>query len=335
MKCVNCGNENKEGTKFCNQCGYQLNSETINNDFNNQNTIINNVEFNSLNNSYNNTTKSINKKKKHTTLLIIIIICLVVVIISTSALILWQINSNKIDNNNVKNNNSINNNKNNINTTNNSSTIDNQNNNNNNIIPNNTNNNNSKDLITKFDNYNIDIDMSMQVSGMDANAKISGTVDEKNQIEYLKMTMNVMGINVISETYSDFKNGITYMSDPITGSWTKESGTTQMIDLNDLLSSFKMMENMETIDDNHFKIKISNDEIKGMLDFTDMDFNDITGDIFAEITTNNGYIEEIKYDFSNLTEEFGKINMDIKISNYNTAENIKIPDSVIENATEY
>ncbi len=349
MVCKNCGKENKDDTKFCTQCGSKFeeinvdkNSEIDGNSVDNtldkeksvdnsEETIeyVNNVNYsNSVNNQNGDNFSTTNKK--NTGLIVVLVIALVIAIVGVSAVILWKVNSNKVSGNDVNSNNYID-----TKTSNNNlKDIDTTTNNNNKINNLNNNNDEGKNISTKFDNYNIDVDVTMEVSGMAVKAKFAGTVDEKNQIEYLKMTMEMFGINVSSETYTDLKNGVTYMSEPITGSWIKEKGASQMVDLNSLLDSLKSMKNVDIIDNNHFKVKITNDDIKGMLDATDADIDDITGDIFAEIFTNNGYIEEIKYDFSNISEEFGDFSMNMKLSNYNKAGDIIIPNEVIESATE-
>lgn len=349
MVCPKCGKEFNEGLKFCTQCGTRIgeviegnniieeksvdNSTEVSADVDNSDKsleYVNNVEYsnNADNTSYNNLS---NDKKNNMGLIIALIIVAVVAIIGVSAVILWKVNGNKVDSNNVTSNNYINNNSN--------STKDNNNNNTNSNTLNNNSNNNEKvnsnnKLVTKFDNYNVDIDMTMEFSDMSLDAKITGTVDEKNQIEYLKMSMEMMGFNLSTETYTDFKNGITYMSIPITGGWSKETDVSRIVDLNSLLDSLTSMKNVQKIDDNHFKVVITDEDIKGMAELSDVELDDVIDDIYADIYLKDGYIEEIKYDFSNLTSELGKLYMDMKISNYDKAGSVTIPEDVIESATE-
>ena len=341
MICNKCGKDNNEGTKFCTQCGNKIYIDVDNleskeiivdnyiNDSNNVNKLndeyVNNSNLND--NSGNNMNTFI--KKKHTGLIITLVGCLIVAIIAIAAIILWKTSSNSVNGNDVNSNNIINTNSNNNN--NNSSTNINTTNNSSNSNKTNDVNN----LITDFDNYNVDVTMDMKVSGISMSATFNGTVDEKNQIEYLKMNMSFMGMSITSETYTDFKNGITYMSEPITGGWVKETGANQMINLNDVLDSLINMENVTKIDDNHFKVQITGNDIMRLLDASDTDLEDIDGDINADVFTNNGYIEEIKYDFSNLMDEFEGFTMDMKISNYNNAGDVLIPSDVITSATEW
>ena len=333
MFCNNCGKDNKDGMKFCTQCGSKL-EKVLNSEKSVDETLeyVNNINYENSSSVINNGLN--NKKNDHTALIIIIVISIVVTIIGISVFIIWKANSNRINNNNnVYDNNTIN--------------TDTSNNTNNNVIPNVDNNNiddsfttdnsinNNDKIVTNFDNYNIDVDMTMEVSGMSVKSKMSGTVDEKNQIEYLKMSMDMLGMSFNIESYSDFKNGVTYTYEPFSGEWSKETGANKTLDLNNLLNTLKSMQNVVKIDDNHFKVKINNNEIMGMLDDSDIDFSNITGDILADIFTNDGNIEKIKYDFSNLTDEFGEFSMEINISNYNKAGSVTIPDDVISSATEY
>ena len=280
----------------------------------------NNVTTTEMNNLNNNIKENNGKKKSRVGLVIVLILCLLIIAATTTLLIIWNSGNGKDKTNNINTNS--------INSVNGNNSKTNTNNNNNNS-------NTNKDYVINFDNYNIDIEMIMEISGISTKANFSGTIDEKNQIEYLKMTMNVLGYDLTSETYTDLKNGITYISDSFTGEWTKEKYASEILDLKGLLQSLKNMSNVEKIDDNHFKVKITNNEVKGMLDLNEIDLESITGDIYAEITTNNDYIEEIKYDFSNLTEEFEKLILNMKISNYNKAGDIQIPEDVIKNATEF
>ena len=337
MVCKNCGKENKYDTKFCIQCGSKLekiivdkNSEIDENSVDNsEDTIeyVNNVNYsNSANNQDGDNLSTANKK--NTGLIVILVIAFIIAIVGVSAVILWKTNSNKISGNDVNSNNSISN-------KNNTSDNNDKVNTKDNSDKNNNKSDNSKNFETKYDNYNITVDLSMEASGMSVDASFTGTVDQKNQVEYLKMSMNMLGMNMSSETYTDLKNGITYTSEPLTGSWIKETGASQMVDLDEFLNELKNMKNVEKVDNNHFKIKITNEDIKGMLDASDVNLNDFGGEISADVFTNNGYIEEIKYDFGNISEELGTFKMNIKLSNYNKAGSITIPDEVIEKATEF
>ena len=62
---------------------------------------------------------------------------------------------------------------------------------------------------------------------------------------------------------------------------------------------------------------------------------DITGEILDNVYTNNGDIEEIKYDFSDLMDELEEFTINIKINNYNNAGNVKIPSVVITSPTDF
>ena len=95
------------------------------------------------------------------------------------------------------------------------------------------------------------------------------------------------------------------------------------------------MKDVQIIDDNHFKVKITNDDIKGLLETSDVTTGSITGDIYADVYTNNGYVEKIVYDFSNMTQVFDGLTLEMRISNYDKAGSVQIPSEAINSATEY
>ena len=358
MVCPKCGNVNNDGIKFCTQCGCNL-DETVNNNANtNKDVDVDNFvknemnvnNYNSLSDEYVNNvnysnidTNNVDKlnscvSKSHNGLAITLSICLSVVIIGITVFILWKTFGNNVDKKVVNSNNSIN--------TSDTNNTDNKQNNNdnkqnsdgNNTINNNSNSNKENDnnkIVTKFKNYNVDITMVMEVNDMTLTTYLTGTVDEENQLEYLKMNIEMYGMNVSSETYIDFKNGVSYISEPFSGGWIKQKGASQTVDLNSIIEAMNQMQNVNKIDDNHYKVVITNDDIKGLLSNSDTDFDDITGQMEADVYVNDGYIDEIKYDFSNLTLEFGEFTMDMKISNYNNAGSVTIPNEVLESATEY
>lgn len=306
-----------------------VNNSTTNNNYLNAENInsTSSIEAPTLNNRSNvsNNQTNMNQKKSHTGIIILIIL-LLLIIIGISIFLIWNNNNNKNKTNNINidNNNPINNN---------NSTTD--NNTSDNTKNSNSNSTTSSDFVVSFNNYNVDIDMTMEISGISTTANFTGTVDEKNQIEYLKMSMNLMGFELSTETYSDIKNGITYIYEPFSDEWFKENEASKMINLNNLLQSLKSMKDVQIIDDNHFKVKITNDDIKGLLETSDVTTGSITGDIYADVYTNNGYVEKIVYDFSNMTQVFDGLTLEMRISNYDKAGSVQIPSEAINSATEY
>lgn len=333
MKCINCGRENNEGMNFCTQCGSKLEQNFVNNMDNNNNSTNFSVGFDNKFSTQNNNYNAQKQKKGHTALILFIIILIVLGIV---AFFLFFKKSNK-DNTDNNNNNSVNstekqnNNSNNTSNTNNNNSNNTQNNNNNS----NTTTNNNNDLTIKFDNYKIKATMVMSISGIDVTTTLSGTIDELNQKAYLEMDMSSMGMVISTETYTDYKTGYSYIKNPYMDEWVKENGGTQLVDLNSLLKQLKEMKNVTKVDDNHYKVEITEDEIQGLLSTTDADASVITGGIVADVYTENGYITRISYDFSDMTESFDKFAMDMTIYDYNNAGTVEIPQDIIESATEY
>lgn len=344
MKCLKCGAENGEGINFCTQCGSKLEQEIVNNIDNNEQIINNDMNNNPTNfsvgfdncfSTQNNNSNNFNtqKQKKGHTGLILIIILLIIAAIVAFFLFFKKTDKDNTDNSNNSTNSTENqnNNSNNTNTTN--------NNNSNNNTPNNNNSNttanNNNDSTVKFDNYKVKATMVMSISGIDVTTILSGTIDELNQKAYLKMDMNSMGMVISTETYTDYKTGYSYIKDPFSDDWTKQNGGTQLVDLNGLSKQLKEMNNVTKIDDNHYKVQITADEIQGLLSTTDTDASVITGGIVADVYTENGYITRIYYDFSEMTDSFDTFTLDMTIYDYDKAGTVEIPSDIVESATEY
>lgn len=339
MKCLKCGAENGEGINFCTQCGSKLEQEIVNNIDNNEQIINNDMNNNPTNfsvgfdncfSTQNNNSNTQKPKKGHTGLILIIILLIIAAIVAFF-LFFKKTDKDNTDNSNNPTNSTENqnNNSNNTNTTN----------NNNNNTPNNNNSNttanNNNDSTVKFDNYKVKATMVISISGIDVTTILSGTIDELNQKAYLKMDMNSMGMVISTETYTDYKTGYSYIKDPFSDDWTKQNGGTQLIDLNGLSKQLKEMNNVTKIDDNHYKVQITADEIQGLLSTTDTDASVITGGIVADVYTENGYITRIYYDFSEMTDSFDTFTLDMTIYDYDKAGTVEIPSDIVESATEY
>ena len=166
------------------------------------------------------------------------------------------------------------------------------------------------------------------------NSIFNGTVDEVNQTEHFNVSVTSLGMTVSMESYSDFKNGYTYMSDPIFGGWTRYSDTERIVDLNNIFNSLTNSNNTTKIDDNHYKIVINSNTIEGLMDASDFDYDVLDGDVKADVYLNNGYISKIVYDMGEIMKDAGSFTLEMEISNYNSAGSVVIPDEVKESATE-
>ena len=58
----------------------------------------------------------------------------------------------------------------------------------------------------------------------------------------------------------------------------------------------------------------------------------LSGDIYVEVFTENGYITRLEYDFTSMISGFEKFTTTIRYSNYDNAGDVEIPQSVIDNA---
>lgn len=192
----------------------------------------------------------------------------------------------------------------------------------------------NSDFVTTFNNYNIEIEMDTTVAGVNTNTVSKGIIDEKHQKEYLDVTTTSMGlISLNNKIYYDFNTGYTYMTQPYGGDvWWKEKTVSQMVDLGNILDKLINMKNVTKVSDNYYRIKMTQNDIKGLMDSGNASTATISGDIYVEVYTENGYITKLEYDFTNLIQGFEKFTTTIKCSNYDAAGDVEIPQSVIDNA---
>lgn len=190
------------------------------------------------------------------------------------------------------------------------------------------------EYVTTFNNYEIEIEMDISVSGITTNSVSKGVVDELHQKEYLDVTTTSMGmVSVSNEIYTDFNTGMSYATQPYGGDvWYKSKSTSQMVDLGVILDKLKSMKNVTEISSNHFKVKMSPNDVKGLMASGNASSANIKGDVYVEVYTNNGYITKLEYDFTDLVKGFDSFTSTIKFSNYNKAGDVVIPQSVIKNA---
>jgi len=194
----------------------------------------------------------------------------------------------------------------------------------------------NSEFITTFNNYNIEIEMDISVAGITTNTVSKGVIDEQHQKEYLDITTTSMGIvSLNNKMYYDFNTGYSYMTQPYGGDvWWKEKSASQVVDLGIILDKLISMKNVTKIADNHYKVNMTKEDIEGLMASGNANASEISGDIYVEVYTENGYITRLEYDFSNMIKGFEKFTTTIKYSNYDTAGNVEIPQSIIDNAIE-
>lgn len=187
---------------------------------------------------------------------------------------------------------------------------------------------------TTFSNYNIEMEMNITVSGINTNTVSKGVVDELHQKEYLDVTTTSMSfVSLNNKVYHDFNKGYTYMTQPYGGDvWWKEKSTAQLIDLGIILNKLISMENVNKISDNHYKVKMTQDEINGLMASGNASSATISGDVYVDVYTDSGYIVKLEYDFTKLVQGFDLFTATINFSNYNNAGDVEIPQDIIDGA---
>ncbi len=192
----------------------------------------------------------------------------------------------------------------------------------------------NSEFVTTFNNYNIEIEMDLTIAGVETNTVSTGVMDELHQKEYLDITTTSMGfVSVNNKIYHDFNTGYSYMTQPYGGDvWWKEKSASQIVDLGVILDKLISMKNVTKIADNQYKVKMTKNDVKGLMSSGNTNTSAISGDIYVEVYTDNGYITRLEYDFTNMIKGFEKFTTTIKYSNYDNAGDVEIPQSIIDNA---
>lgn len=194
----------------------------------------------------------------------------------------------------------------------------------------------NSEFVTTFNNYNIEIEMDITMAGINTNTVSKGIVDELHQKEYLDVTTTTnafITVSLSNKVYHDFNTGYTYMTQPYGGDvWWKEKSASQMVDLGVILDKLISMKNVTKVADNHYKVKMTKEDVKGLMSSGDADTSAMSGDIYVEIYTEKGYITRLEYDFTDMIKGFEKFTTTIKCSNYDSAGNVEIPQSIIDGA---
>ncbi len=192
----------------------------------------------------------------------------------------------------------------------------------------------NEEFVTTFNNYNIDSTIHFKYGSIEVITHSYGTIDELHQKEYLDFDTTSMGFKLTNKIYYDFNSGYSYMTQPYGGDvWWKEKNATQMIDLGKVLDQLISMENVTKVEDNHYLIKMSQSDVQGLMDSANSgSASIITGTIDVNVYTENGYIIKLDYDFSKAISGFDLFTATIEYSNYDTAGDVEIPQTIIDNA---
>ena len=188
---------------------------------------------------------------------------------------------------------------------------------------------NKETFKTNFKNYRLRATSKMIAYGMTTNMIIEGIVDEFHQKEYLKTTSQVMGINITTEAYVDFKAGYTYTKIPYVGGWEKSKGASSFVDLTLFMEKFKKNGEVTKINDTKYKVRLTQEDITNLSNYNSTLGNyDLNGDIYVIVSINDGYISKLEYDFSSIIKEIEEFKMTIELYDYNNAGDVNIPISV-------
>lgn len=190
---------------------------------------------------------------------------------------------------------------------------------------------------TTFDNYKVNIEMDVTVAGFTTKTLSTGVIDEIHQKEYLETTINTGDvITLTSYSYYDFYSGNVYMTQVLDNDkWYMEESQSQHIDLGIILDKLNNSKDTEEIDSNHYRVKLSKRDAKGVLSHSDTDVPVIVGSVYVDVYTDNGYITKLDFDFSKaLVKMIGDIKVSMTFSDYNTAGDVRIPQEIINSATD-
>lgn len=196
---------------------------------------------------------------------------------------------------------------------------------------------------------------------MDMSVKMDGITDIKNGTSKMKMSMNVLGQNVETESYTDTKSEtgkiITYTKNE-DGSWSKEvSNNTSNYDTNSSIEFLKALADNDSIkqlkaDKNNYnyEITINADTLKSLMnsinDEADIYADALKGDIKMKISIDKEtfnytkmsidmenmlgkYMNELQEGFSITKAEFI-----IDFSDYNKAGTVTIPNEALSTELE-
>lgn len=194
----------------------------------------------------------------------------------------------------------------------------------------------NKNYNTTYNNYNIEIISKISMKGASVITTSKGVVDEIHQKEYLEITTNTLGVAAITnKTYIDFNSGYSYTSVPFQENmWYKDKNSQTKFDLGLILQKLKSSDNVEKIDDNHFKVKLSKSELQSSMKSTSSKKMTIVKGMNIDVYTTGNDISTIKYDFSKIIPGVDEFSSTVNFTNYNAAGNVEIPNEIIETATD-
>ena len=216
----------------------------------------------------------------------------------------------------------------------------------------------------KYDNYSVEYTMEIVFAGIKTSATGKGRVDEKHQRSYLETEFStLMGISMDMTTYSDYYNGVDYYTNPQnslggglgdlldlfkdedTPSWIKSNNASHTIDIDLVVKKLRDAKQTRKVSDGHYKTKMSTKEMQDLMNTAKQaDDKNKKGENALEIKDGTveidvyvneyGRVTKLDYDFSGMVEGIDKFTCTMKPSDYNTAGDVIIPESVRYGAKE-
>lgn len=191
---------------------------------------------------------------------------------------------------------------------------------------------NTKVFDTKFENCKIKGESNVSVNGIETISKYEGILDQKHQKEKLIVTTSVFGINVDTESYSDFNSGYSYTKNPLSATWEKTSSSSSIKDLSsfiDILNEKKSNE-IKQISPNHYSIKLNSKEARDLFNDDNPENLTFKKDALIDVYIKDGHISKMEYDFTGIINEVEKFHMVLEFYDYNNAGEVLIPTEVLE-----
>jgi len=172
----------------------------------------------------------------------------------------------------------------------------------------------------KYQNYKFVMDMVLSSGGIEIQSSSNGHADVKNSTDYMVITTTFDNQSQVSYSYSDYTLGYVYTSDDKV-KWDKDAATgTESINLEDIIEKINnKSSDVNVLGKDHYSVKI---------DFENGDVK--YGGVYADVQVANGYITKLYYDLTSVVsnEGYDKLTIDFKLSDFNTAGDVVIPDNV-------
>lgn len=178
---------------------------------------------------------------------------------------------------------------------------------------------------SEYENYNFTMDITMGYMGYTLVTTSSGTADVKNSTDYIETTMTYEGQVSTSYAYDNYINGYTYTSSDKVKWEVSETEGTESIKLTEIITKINNKDTDVTeLGNGHYSVKV---------DFESD--GEVYNGVYADVYTSNGYITRLSYDLTSMfaSQGYSEFTIAFKLSDFNEAGSVVIPDSVTGSAT--